>query len=52
MNSPMYPSSFDEPLMSHEDYLYEQYRRDHIEECSDEELNMMYEYYSCYEVIV
>ena len=44
----VYPSIFDDPL-SHEDFLYEQYRNVTFD-YTEEDLREMYdEYYSCYE---
>lgn len=45
----VYPSFFDDPLQSHEDFLYEQYRSVTFD-YTEEDLREMYdEYYSCYE---
>lgn len=47
-----YPSFFDDPLQSHEDFLHEQYRSVTFD-YTEEDLREMYdEYYSCYEVMV
>ena len=45
----VYPSIFDDPLQSHEDFLYAQYRSVTFD-YTEEDLREMYdEYYSCYE---
>lgn len=45
----VYPSSFDDPLQSHTEYLHDEYKSVTFDYSEDDLREMYDEYYSCYE---